>query len=135
MDKIIHVNWQNERAFIASNLDENRIPIDGSHNGKAMSASELLLAALGGCIASTAIGVLEKKRQQISRFQIEVQGEQLPDWPRTFVRFHLVCRVAGAEVDLRAVERALELAETRYCTVSSSLRAPVTHEIELLNDD
>ncbi|NUQ36848.1 MAG: OsmC family protein [Caldilineales bacterium] len=129
MSKTLTVNWQGERAFVAANAAENRVAIDGNHSGRGMGASELLLAALGGCIATTAIGVLEKKRQKINSFEIEVQGEQLPDWPRSFTQFHLICRVSGDEVDPQAVERAIELAETRYCTVSSSLRGPVTHEI------
>jgi len=129
MSKTVSVGWQGERAFIAANADQNRVAIDGNHSGRGMGASELLLAALGGCIATTAIGVLEKKRQQITSLEIEVRGEQLPDWPRSFTQFHLICRVGGVDVDPKAVERAIELAETRYCTVSSSLRGPVTHEI------
>lgn len=134
MSKQVTVQWQKERSFLARTGENSTVIIDGSHTGQAMSASELLLAALGGCVSTTVIGVLEKKRQQVSTYEVEVDGEQMPDWPKSYTSIHITYRVRGANIDVAAVERAVELAETKYCTVSGSLRPAITHSVEVIQE-
>ena len=134
MTKQVTVTWQGERRFIADDHHDGYAAI-GAPNpaGNGMGASHLLLAALGGCVGTTVIGVLEKKRQDVTAFEIEITGEHLPDWPKTFTSIHIIYRVTGNDVQPAAVERAAELAGTRYCTVSTSIAAPITESIELIN--
>lgn len=134
MTKQVFVNWQEQRLFVGNNGDGATVAIDGDHAGRGMGASELLLAALGGCVSTTVLGVLEKKRQQVTGYNVEIQGEQMTDWPKAYTQIHVIYRVKGVNLDPAAVERAVELAETRYCTVSASLSAPVTHSIEISDD-
>lgn len=134
MTKQVFVNWQQQRFFVGNNGNGGEVAIDGDHAGRGMGASELLLAALGGCVSTTVIGVLEKKRQQVTGYAVEIAGEQMPDWPKAYTSIHVTYRVKGVNIDAAAVERAVELAETRYCTVSASLSAPITHSIEISDD-
>jgi putative redox protein len=134
MTKQVFVDWQQQRFFVGNSPHGGDVAIDGDHVGRGMGPSELLLAALGGCVSTTVIGVLEKKRQQITGYAVEITGEQMPDWPKAYTQIHISYRVKGVNIDPAAVERAVELAETRYCTVSASLRAPITHSIEVSND-
>lgn len=131
MTKQVFVNWQKQRFFIGNTDEGNVVAIDGDHIGRGMGPSELVLAALGGCVSTTVIGVLEKKRQQVTEYAVEVTGEQMPDWPKAYTHIHVTYRLKGVNIDPAAVERAVELAETRYCTVSASLNAPITHSIEI----
>lgn len=134
MTKQVSVNWQTQRFFVGNTDEGNVVAIDGNHAGRGMGPSELLLAALGGCVSTTVIGVLEKKRQQLTGYAVEVKGEQMADWPKAYTQIHVTYRVKGVNIDPAAVERAVELAETRYCTVSASLSVPITHSIEISDE-
>ena len=134
MSKLVHVTWQRHRSFVATTDEGHVAAMDGGPDGMAMSPSTLLLAALGGCVSTTVIGVLEKKRQQISHFQVDVTGEQMPDWPKAYTHIHLTYKVRGTNIDPAAVARAIELAETRYCTVSASLNVPISHRVEITEE-
>jgi putative redox protein len=61
------------------------------------------------------ISILRKKRQQVSGLEVEVQGSRVDEHPRVYDKIEVVYRVHGKEVDPKAVERAIELSETRYC--------------------
>ncbi|MCO6450809.1 MAG: OsmC family protein [Caldilineales bacterium] len=130
----VNVNWQSQKSFLATNMEGDVVAIDGGSNGSGLGPSELLLAALGGCVSTTIMGVLEKKRQQITSFEIEIVGEKQPDWPKAYTAIHMIYKVSGVDINQAAVERAIELAETRYCTVSASLKAPVTHELVIFSE-
>ncbi|RME80519.1 MAG: OsmC family peroxiredoxin [Caldilineae bacterium] len=134
MTKRVTLQWQGERHFVATDDTGNQVGINGPHpeGSRGMGASHLLLSALGGCVGTTVIGVLEKKRQQVTAFEIEIVGEHLPDWPKTFTGIHLIYKITGIDVSMKAAERAVELAETRYCTVSASLAPPITREIQII---
>jgi len=136
MTKKVTVAWQGKREFIATNETGGRVGVNGPNpEGQSMSPSQLLLAALGGCLGTTVIGVLEKKRQQVTGMEIELIGEHMPDWPKTYTSIHMIYRIKGVDVSLKAAERAVELAETRYCTVSASLAPPITKEIVIIPEE
>ena len=61
------------------------------------------------------ISILRKKRQQISGLEVEARGSRVDEHPKVYGAIELVYRVRGKGVDPKAVERAIELSETRYC--------------------
>ena len=134
MTTTVHVNWQSQRSFVATTDEGGVAVIDGSHSGKSMSASELLLAALGGCVSTTVLDILEKKRQQVTGYEVLVEGETMTDWPKSYTGIHITYRVRGIDIDRAAVERAVVLAETKYCTVAGSLKPPISWTIEILSE-
>jgi putative redox protein len=99
-----------------------------------LKPSDLLLLALGGCTAVDVAGILAKQRQPVSDFRVVVEGEQAADPPWTFERIHVVYEVEGAGLRRAAVERAVQLSETTYCSVWSTLagRATITSEVRIV---
>ncbi len=83
---------------------------------------ELLLVGLAGCTAMDVISILEKKRQPVSGFEVKVQAERATEHPRVFTHITLEYVVTGKGVDLAAVQRAVELSETKYCSAQAMLR-------------
>ena len=67
------------------------------------------------------ISILEKKRQDVTDFDVRVQASG-DGTPRVFTRIHLEYQVTGRHVDRAAVERAVELSDTKYCSVSAMLK-------------
>ncbi len=137
MTKKVTLRWTKDREFIAYDNDEGgAVGVTGPNpSGKSMGASHLLLAALGGCMGTTIIAVMHKKRLNIEFFEIEVTGEHIDEWPMTFTHYHLVYRIKGEGVTDKIMETAIYLAHERYCTVSSSTSGEKSYEYEILPVD
>jgi len=100
----------------------------GEANGGGDSAvrpNELLLIGLAGCTGMDVVSILRKKRQEVSGLEMVVRGELAAEPPKRFVRIAIEYRVRGRGIDPEAVRRAIELSETKYCSVGLTLRAPV----------
>jgi putative redox protein len=94
-------------------------------NGDRASATapiELLLIAVGGCMASDVVDVLHKKRQIVSDYKVEVVGERREDFPRSFKSIRLHHILTGESLSESAVKQAIELADSKYCSVAATLR-------------
>jgi|SRR6185437_2196874 len=94
-------------------------------NGERSAATtpvELLLVAIGGCMGSDVVDILRKKREQVSDYRIEVRGKRRSDFPRSFEQIHLHHIVKGRNLAESAVRQAIELSESKYCSVAASLR-------------
>jgi putative redox protein len=107
--------------FVARTGSGFEIAMDNETGGTAPRPTEVLAAAIGGCTAMDVISILEKKRQQVSRYAIRVEGEPRDAHPHAFRRVDIVHEVEGTVVDVEAVRRAIELSATRYCSVSTGL--------------
>lgn len=84
---------------------------------------ETLLAALAACTAMDVLAILEKKRQEVESYRVEVEAERAPEgqWPRPFTHILIRHVVQGPNVDEGAVSRAVELSDTKYCGVIATL--------------
>jgi putative redox protein len=91
------------------------------------------MVGLAGCTAMDVIDILRKKRQDVTDFQVQARGEQAEDYPHGYVRIEVKYVVTGHNIDPEAVRRAIELSETKYCSVAASLRpgAPITTSFEV----
>lgn len=83
---------------------------------------ELIALGLAGCTAMDVISILRKKRQEISLFEVIVNAERSDEHPRVFTHINLEYRIRGVDVDQAAVERAIELSETKYCPAQAMLK-------------
>jgi len=91
-----------------------------------MSPSELVLVAVASCTAVDVVSILQKKRLHLDSLEIAAEGEQAQDPPWPYETIHLTYRLRGRDLTKEAVEKAIELSETRYCSVSASLKPQVT---------
>jgi putative redox protein len=98
-----------------------------TNSGRASAATpmELLLLALGGCTAVDVISILRKKRERVTDYRVEVRGERRAEHPRAYTRIEVRHVVRGHNVSERAVASAIELSETKYCSVAATLRPGV----------
>jgi putative redox protein len=95
---------------------------------------ETLLAGAGGCTAYDVVTILRKGRQNVTDVVIEIDADRAPVDPKVFTRIHLHFVVTGHNVRRDAVERAIELSATKYCSASIMLgkTAEVTHDFEII---
>ncbi len=81
---------------------------------------ELALLALGGCTAFDVIGILRKKRQIVTGYEIDVRAEQREEPPMYFTKVEIKHRLRGA-LEPEAVKSAIQLSETKYCSVGAMI--------------
>ena len=93
-----------------------------SERHSAATPVELLLVAVGGCMGADVVEILRKKRELVTEYRIEVQGERRKDFPRSFKKIQMRHIVKGHNVSEKSVKQAIELSDTKYCSVAASLR-------------
>lgn len=91
---------------------------------------ELIAIGLAGCTAMDVISILQKKRQEITSFEVIVNGERAEEHPRVFTHMEIEYRIGGVDIDEAAVERAIELSETKYCPAQAMLGEVVPIELK-----
>src|SRR5712691_13087240 len=108
-----------------------------SARASAATPMELLLIALGSCTGVDVISILKKKRQQVTEYRIEVSGERREEFPRSYTRLYVKHIVRGRGVSEAAVARAIELSDTKYCSVAATLRgtAEIVTSYEIVEED
>ena len=84
-------------------------------------------------MASDVVDILRKKRERVTDYKVEVTGERREDFPRSFKSIRLHHILTGESLSDRAVKQAIELSDSKYCSVSATLRPTaeisVTYEI------
>ncbi len=121
------VVWGGEGLYVGIDTNKHSVVIStqDEFNRVGMKPSDLLLVALASCTGVDVVEILRKKRQPLSSLEILADGEQDADPPWRFRRIHLTYRVRGKNLTPEAVGRAIELSESRYCSVAASLRPQV----------
>ena len=76
---------------------------------------ELFAIGLAGCTAMDVISILQKKRQEIADFEVQVHVDREESHPKIFTQGVISYLVTGHNVDETAVVRSIELSITRYC--------------------
>ncbi len=94
----------------------------GGGKNHGPSPMELLLVGLAGCTGMDVIQILQKKRQQVSGLEVKVEGVRAETDPKVYTEIDLVYTVRGKDVSARAVERAIQLSEEKYCGAGHILR-------------
>lgn len=119
------VTWKNGMSFDAVADSGFTIPLGvaAEHGGAddGLSPMELMLIGLGGCTGMDVISILEKKRQNVTGFEVRVHGERAENHPRVFTKITIEYIVNGHEISREAVDRAVELSESKYCSVNAML--------------
>ena len=97
---------------------------------------ELLLIGLAGCTAMDAISILEKKRHEITAFEVKAHAERAAEHPRVFTSAVIEYLVTGHSVDEDAVIRAIELSTLRYCPAHSMFQQvfPISLKYAIFED-
>jgi putative redox protein len=108
------------RQFVAESGTGHALVMDDGNGDTGPKPIELALLALGGCTGFDVISILRKKRQKVTGYEIELRAEQKPEPPSYFTRVVIKHRLRG-DIDPEAVEKAIHLSETKYCSVGAMI--------------
>ena len=90
-----------------------------SHAGPAAgSPMEFLLAGVAGCTAMDVISILQKMRQNVHEFYVEISGVRAEEHPKVYTEVDITYVVRGESLEEERVARAIELSQDVYCSAS-----------------
>jgi putative redox protein len=121
----VNVTWNDKLSFIGRGETGFSVPLDGipavggENNG--LEPMELIAIGLAGCTGMDTISILQKKRQDITAFEVKVHAERATEFPKVFTNITVEYVIEGHHVDPAAVERSIELSVTKYCPVQAML--------------
>lgn len=124
----INVEWKEGLVFESTTADGVKAIFDGhadeSTEQLGPSPMQALMGALASCSAMDVISILEKKRQKVTSYRVEIEGDRVPagSYPRPFTAIRLKHIVTGINIDPDALARAVELSDEKYCSVTQTLR-------------
>jgi putative redox protein len=114
-------------AFNMEATDESghSILMDGSPeigaHGRGVRPMQVLIMGMGGCAAIDIIQILNKQRQQVREFYIEIEAERQKDLtPSLWEKAHIIFTFAGS-VDPEKARKAADLSMNKYCSVAATL--------------
>ena len=120
------VRFVSDDLFVGVTPSGHSITLDtDSSRSIAPSPTELLLLAAGACTATDVAGILAKKRQHVTSYVIEVSGVRREDFPRKYTSMKVHHILTGHNLSPTAIAHAIELSDTKYCSVAATLRPGV----------
>jgi putative redox protein len=120
--KTATVVWEDGLDFTGITGSGYEFAFSGQSGPAGGSPMEMVVAAAAGCTAMDVIGILRKKRQVVTGLAVEVAGIRAAEHPMLFTEIDMLYVVQGEAVDPAAVARAIELSQTKYCSVGIMLQ-------------
>jgi putative redox protein len=119
--KTATVSWEGQGlAFTGIGGSGHIIRFGDPAGPETASPMEAVAMAAAACTAMDVIDILRKKKQAVVNFDVNVVGLRQDEHPRKFTEIDLEYVVSGHKIDPNAVERAIELSLTKYCSVNQS---------------
>lgn len=128
-------------TFVGKTDSNHWITMDGPENFFGSNAGirpkELILLSLAGCTGSDVVAILQKKRAKLDNLEINITAEQQETHPQVYTKIHIEFLFYGKDVAEKDVERAIELSQTTYCSVTAMLQKSVeiTHSYKIIRSE
>ena len=122
--------------FTAELEGGTQVWFDNLASPEAASPVQMLLGALGSCTAIDVIGILRKKRQHVTGYEVVLEGRRRDQHPRILTHIEMIHRLRGPDLSRAAIEDAIRLSDTKYCSVHAMLGAvaEITSRYEIVAD-
>lgn len=137
--KLEHIRGMQFKAYTEG--DENSFVMldsakEAGGSGDGMKPTDLLLASIAGCSSMDIISILRKKKQEISSYNVIVEGIRAEEHPKVFTKIILTYEVKGKNIEEGAVKRAIDLSRGKYCSVWAMLckAAEIEYSYRIIND-
>lgn len=115
----LSLRWIGDLKFV-NGPDGPPIELHSSTPG-VVSPMVALAYSVMACMAMDVVHVLQKGRHPLTALTVSFTGTRADEPPRRYTGMHLHFDVTGS-IDPAAVERAIMLSRTTYCSVANTLR-------------
>jgi putative redox protein len=127
------VNWKGGLSFNGTADSGFTLPlgaspvVGGADDG--FRPMELMAISLAGCTGMDVISILQKKREQMTAFDVQVHAERAEKHPKVFTSVAVDFHVSGHNISEDALLRSIELSAEIYCPAQGMLKQVVPIEI------
>lgn len=127
-------------TFVGKTDSNHWITMDGPEEFGGSNAGirpkELILISLAGCTGSDVASILAKKRVKLDGFEMNITADVAEEHPQVFTRIHLEYVFYGKNLPVKELERAIELSQTKYCSVTAMLQKamPIEHSYRIVEE-
>jgi len=129
------VIWKGRMSFTGSAESGFTIPLgtspDVGGDNDGLRPMELLAIGLAGCTAMDVISILQKKKQEVTGFEVQVHADRAEEQPHVFTKIIIEYLVSGRKVERAAVERAVQLSAEKYCPAQAMFSKVVPIELKI----
>ncbi|MCD6331279.1 MAG: OsmC family protein [Thermoplasmata archaeon] len=95
----------------------------------SLSPMQALLLSLAACTAMDVVVILKKKRQNLEKFEIEIEGKRRDSYPKIFEEIKINYIFKG-NLEEKACKEAIELSMQKYCSIANMLKDKVKIEYD-----
>jgi len=129
------LKWTNGLQFLARAENGPAVVLDTPDGKGGPTPMEMVLMGVAGCTAMDVISILTKKRQDVHNFEVNVSGQQVDEYPKRYSDIAIEYVVYGKAIDPKAVERAIALSTTKYCSAIASVNATISNSYRIVEDE
>lgn len=129
-----------DNAFLMEAKSDNgkTVRFDGSTkiggHDEGVSPMQSMLMAMGACSAIDIIMILKKQKQELTDFEISIDGErEQGKEPSLWKSVHAHFKFKGI-IEKEKAQRAVDLSIEKYCSVAATLRAAgavITYDVSV----
>ena len=127
-----HLKWTDGLQFVARAGQGPAVIIDSSEGGSGVSPMQMVLIGIAGCTAIDVIMIMKKKRANITRFEVNIVGENAESHPKRYTHIQIEYVLYGKNIKPKGVEQAIELSEEKFCSAMASLNAEFEHTYRII---
>jgi putative redox protein len=123
----VTLKWIDNLRFVVDDHSGHSMVIDtkkevgGTESG--FQPVDLILVAVGGCMAFDIVSILKKMRADVKHFRVTVEGQRATEHPKRYERINLYFET-NQEVNESEIKKAFELSRDKYCSVLWTLKTP-----------
>jgi len=135
----VKVVWKEGMELTGYAESGHKLSLDASsHSGgqnKGFRPIELLAVGTAGCASLDVIAIMRKKKVNFTGYECRVNVESYQEGhPHVFTKMHFEYIVTGKDIQQNDVERAVQLAEEKYCQAIAmmSKTAEIVHTITII---
>jgi putative redox protein len=132
------IRWAGNMSFLGKAGSNHVVPMDTTPefggDSSATKPLELLLIGLGGCTGMDVVSLLRKMRVGFTGLEMNITADRAEEHPNAYTKIDIEYVVTGKGVEKDKVERALELSQEKYCSVSAMLKkaCPVNYAYRIV---
>lgn len=125
-------------TFVGKTDSNHWVTMDGPEEFGGSNAGirpkELILISLAGCTGSDVASILSKKKVKLEGFEMNITADVADEHPQVFTKINLEYVFYGKNLPVKEIERAIELSQTKYCSVTAMLQKamPIEHSYRII---
>jgi putative redox protein len=124
----VKLTFPTRLQFVVETGTGHKLIVDDLVGQTGPKPIELVAAALAGCTAFDVATILRsKKHKALTAYEVSVEAEQKQTPPQVFTDVRIHHSITGEEIDTQSVEDAIQLSETKYCSVGAMIRQSGAH--------